>query len=176
MPRALIRLRGIGNLTLVSDPWKDIRRFQQRMANPSGSQLQIIESAVRSGFAENFRTQSSGGNAWAPLAPWTRRERAAQGYGAQGPMLQRGGSYRRSWTNRGGFTRVSGAGNGFILEVGSNEMTGRRSILESGGVNALGKRVPARPVRFLSSPQEQRIGTSIEIVARLVWKGLGVKP
>lgn len=57
-----------------------------------------MEQALVDGIERNFDTESAAGEAWAPLAASTQRDRARKGYGASGPILVRTGGLRADAT------------------------------------------------------------------------------
>lgn len=71
------------------------RNFQQQ-----GAILQGGGFTRPGGAFANLGKATTVGRAWAPLAESTRKQRAAQGYGAARPILQRSGKLRRGFRTK----------------------------------------------------------------------------
>lgn len=99
-----------------------------------GPDLGRVTQPVRDGWALNFaREGTSLDTRWADLADRTMREREFLGFPAAHPILQRTGSYKRSWVNRtdpnyferahrrGSFSggNFTGGGNQVFISLGS---------------------------------------------------------
>jgi phage gpG-like protein len=72
---------------------RKLLRFAERASNMMPA-WDDVEDQLKVAFERNFQAQGPG---WAPLKPSTVRSRIAQGY-APGPILTRGGDYRRAMT------------------------------------------------------------------------------
>lgn len=147
-------------ITLTTDgkAFGDLERLIDKISNPGSGNTRKIADGIRQQFQANFTRQGSGAGRWAPLRPFTIRERAAKGYGA-GPILVRSGRYRASFVQRGGdhYERVQQSGDGTTYEVGSNDSRGPE--LEFGRAN-----MAARPVTILDDGQEAQLTRLVDFV------------
>jgi phage gpG-like protein len=133
-------------------------RLIASIVQPDARLVTTIADAIREGFAESFRSESSAGDPWEPLAAWTIAERIRQGYGGEHPILVRGGDYRRSWVDDGHpdhVSRIELGGNEFSVVEGSSHAYA--ATHEMGGTTDTGHTVPPRPVRLLSEDAEREI-------------------
>jgi len=132
-------------------------------------QQATITGGIRREFQANFTRQGSGAGKWAPLRPYTLRDRAAKGYGA-GPILVRSGRYRASFVQRGAadhYERITQTGIGTMYEVGSDDPRGPE--LELGRAD-----MAARSVTTLDDGQAANLTRLIDFVIeqteRQVWR------
>lgn len=149
----------------------DIDTLINRISNPGSAQKRSIADAVRQRVAENFTRQGSASGAWAPLAPFTVRQRQALGYAGSSPILVRSGRFRDTHINRGNplhYENIQTTGSGFVVETGSNDP--RDDELQRGT-----GRMPARPVNDLDDGQEVRIIDAIDFMVRQVEQNLGIR-
>ena len=141
-----------------SEPFKDLVDLIEAVTHPTLRDVEPVSDAIRTGFVENFSSESSEFGAWRPLAQSTVLERASLGYGGRHPMLFRTGSYYRTFVNQGNPDHVreffSGAA-GWTLSEGSQDY--RADVHEFGTGE-----IPARPVTSLTNPQIDRIGDALE--------------
>ena len=144
-------------INMDSRQFEFVREFLSRLSRPNAADLTRIERSVRVGFMQNFaRQQVGGGNAWAPLAPRTRRERAMQGYGASGPMLRRTNAYAQTWTRVGGWRMLERTATGWVLHVSSDHPWAFTHELGNPGRN-----IPPRAVRYLDNGQQRVIANAV---------------
>ena len=138
--------------------WAAIQRTVDNLLHPTKQQLQPVQEAIRAGFAENFDTESAGGQPWAQLALFTVIERILLGYPGLHPILQRSGSYRSTFVDGGNAEHISDieyqAGVTSVFEGSSNVMV---EWHEDGN-----DKLPARPVLVMSSRAIDGIGDSID--------------
>ena len=138
--------------------WAAIQRTVDNLLRPTKQQLQPVQEAIRAGFAENFDTESAGGQPWAQLALFTVIERILLGYPGLHPILQRSGSYRSTFVDGGNAEHISDieyqAGVTSVFEGSSNVMV---EWHEDGN-----DKLPARPVLVMSSRAIDGIGDSID--------------
>ncbi len=149
----------------------DLDQLINRISNPGNAQKRSIADAVRQRVAENFTRQGSASGAWAPLAPWTVKDRQQKGYAGTRPILVRTGRYRDTHTNRSSpnhYESIQSTGSGFVVETGSNDF--RDTWLQRGTA-----RIPGRPVNDLDDGQEARIADVIELAIRQIEANLGLR-
>lgn len=146
-------------MKIPASGFDDLVTILKRISTPTNQDLDRIERSVRFGFASNFARQAQAdGPPWASLRPRTVRERALQGYGPTGPVLERSGNYRDSWVT----TRVSGArtmsysGTMWTMSVTSSHPN--RDALELG---APSRNLPARPVIYLDTNSINNIAAAV---------------
>ncbi len=129
-----------------------------RLRNLSNADQHNVADEINKGFASNFDNERAGdGGDWNRLRPFTIAERKRKGFGP-GPILDRTGDYRRSFTNRGDSDHVEkfkSTRTGWTLESGSQDE--RVGTLEFGGYTSTGRFVPPRPASFLSDASENRV-------------------
>jgi len=137
--------------------WAAIQRAVDNLLRPTKQQLQPVQEAIRAGFAENFDTESAGGQPWAQLALSTVIERVLLGYPGEHPILQRSGNYRSTFVDGGNAEHISDidyqAGLTSVFEGSANEMVPWH---ENGNA-----KLPARPVLVMSSRAIDGIGDSV---------------
>ena len=143
--------------------WSELDAFVKQIEKPNRQSVKAIADIVRWSFAENFADERAGDEGdWEPLAPRTVAERINQGYSGEHPILKRSGDYKDSFTNPTDAEHVEileYTSSGWDLFVGSQD--DRINLLEVGGWHN-GSYVPARPVLYLGSEQEYRIGTALD--------------
>ena len=137
--------------------WAAIQRTADNLLHPTKQQLQPVQEAIRAGFAENFDTESAGGQPWAQLALPTVIERVLLGYPGEHPILQRSGNYRSTFVDGGNAEHISDidyqAGLTSVFEGSANVMV---EWHEDGN-----DKLPARPVLVMSSRAIDGIGDSV---------------
>ena len=140
---------------------REIAEFLRRaddLAAPNADAIRPIQETIRAAFDLNFQSESAGGDPWAPLAPFTQRERARLGFPPQHPILQRTGDYRRSFTEEDHPAHISEweavAGRWRVAEGSADE---RAQELEEGRAN-----MPARPVTDIGEPGDHLIAVTLE--------------
>ena len=137
--------------------WAAIQRTVDNLLRPTKQQLQPVQEAIRAGFAENFDTESAGGQPWAQLALSTVIERVLLGYPGEHPILQRSGNYRSTFVDGGNAEHISDidyqAGLTSVFEGSANVMV---EWHEDGN-----DKLPARPVLVMSSRAIDGIGDSV---------------
>lgn len=147
-------------ITLRTDSkFDDLERLIDKISRPGSRQQAAITDGIMREFAANFTRQGSGAGQWAPLRPFTVRQRQEHGYGA-GPILVQSGRYRASFVQRGAaghYERVQQTGTGTIYEVGSDDERGLE--LELGRAN-----MAARPVTILGAEQEGNLFRLLDFV------------
>lgn len=141
-----------------NDAFDGVAHLLDRLRNLSNADQANVADAINKGFGANFDAERAGdGGDWNRLRPFTIADRKRKGFGP-GPILNRSGGYRRSFTNRGDSDHVEkfkATRQGWILESGSeNERVG---TLEFGGYTGTGRFVPPRPASFLSDASENRV-------------------
>lgn len=159
-------------MEIPNDMIEGIRELIDRMARPGSQDLMRVEQSVRYGFAGNFARQAAGDSPpWAPLAPRTQRERAAQGYNSTSPILVRSGSYRESWLRLfpNGYRLMTYSADGWLMTVGSGDY---RVEWLSNGVGA--RNLPPRPVHFLDNGQQNNIAAALDEMQQRVITALGL--
>lgn len=150
----------------VSVPRDDWNRIVRRMMRPSTNEQRIIESAIRHQFASNFASESADGQAWAPLAPLTVAQRLAEGFPGSHPILQRTGSFMRSYTSNVSsekYYEFRHTGGGWEMHVGSDDE--RAEELEHGT-----ERIPSRRISLLDGSQEHAVLNAIDQVFAAIVK------
>lgn len=144
-----------------------IERKIKELRAPSRSRFAGVQRAIVAGFAENFDTESAGGIPWQPLAPSTVRQRALYGYGGAHPILERDGTYKRSFTVLGGTDHISifeqSSGKTTVGEGSANPLA---AIHETGG-----SIIPKRQVTRLSSSAKDRTEEELRAVVRGILNG-----
>jgi hypothetical protein len=138
----------------------DLERLIDKIARPGSGQQATITGGIRREFQANFTRQGSGAGKWAPLRPFTIRQRQALGYAGSNPILVRSGRYRASFVQRGAadhYERITQTGLGTMYEVGSDDPRGPE--LELGRAN-----MAARPVTILDDGQEANLTRLIDFV------------
>lgn len=136
----------------------DLTRFVDRLSNPTPQFTAQIEDAVRAGFAQNFATESAGGDPWEQLAFDTMLDRVVKGFPAAHPILVRTGDYRASFTDRqnsNAFMEFTATDDGWTMDIGSSD--GRVEELEGGT-----RIIPARPAAVLSPDAENNVFAVLE--------------
>jgi hypothetical protein len=136
--------------------WAAIQRTVDNLLRPTKQQLQPVQEAIRAGFAENFDTESAGGQPWAQLALSTVIERVLLGYPNEHPILQRSGSYRSSFTDVGGEHVSDIDYQSGVVSLFEGSRDERAAELELG----VGK-MPARPILEMSHHSIDTIGATI---------------
>lgn len=135
-----------------------VAHMLDRLKNLSNADQVNVADAINKGFGANFDAERAGdGGDWNRLRPFTIADRKRKGFGP-GPILNRSGGYRRSFTNRGDsdhVERFKSTRTGWTLESGSEDE--RVGILEYGGYTGTGRFVPPRPASFLSDASENRV-------------------
>ena len=135
-----------------------VAHMLDRLKNLSASDREKVSSAINRGFGANFDAERAGdGGDWNRLRPFTIADRKRKGFGP-GPILNRSGGYRRSFTSRGDADHVEkfrSTRTGWTLESGSEDE--RVGVLEYGGYTGTGRFVPPRPASFLSDASESRV-------------------
>lgn len=151
----MIRLRADDRTT------REIAEFLARadeLSRPGPDAVRPIQQTIRAAFDFNFETESAGGEPWAPLRPFTRRERSRLGYPAEHPILQRTGDYRRSFTEEDHPAHISEweivAGRWQIAEGSADS---RAQELEEGRPDML-----PRPVTVIGERGDDLIATTLE--------------
>jgi hypothetical protein len=146
---------------------RDLAAFFMAISRPGTVMTRAVGDTVRDIFDSHFRTQGYSFIPWGPLRPRTIAERIKQGYGGTGPILQRTGKYRKSFTVRGGdnYERTMITPKGWRMEFGSEDF--RVNVLEAG------RRRPtsmvARPVTLVGPAEKVMIGNAIiRIINRMV--------
>lgn len=139
---------------------REVAEFLRRvdeLGSPSAEAIRPIQETIRAAFDMAFTAEGSAVR-WAPLAPFTQRERRRLGYPPQHPILQRSGDYRRSFTEEGHPAHVSEweapAG---IWQITEGSADDRAEELEEGRWN-----MPARPVTDLGEQGENLIAVTLE--------------
>lgn len=130
------------------------------MVTPGQDAIRPIQETIRAGFAFNFAAERGDDRPWAPLAPFTMRERRRLGFPPDHPILVRRGEYRASFTEEGHPAHVSewsAAGGRWIVEEGSRDE--RADHLEFGTW-----RIPARPVTIIGRSGEDLLLTTLELM------------
>lgn len=132
-------------------------RLADELASPTADAIRPVQETIRAAFDFAFEREGSAA-AWAPLAPFTQRERRRLGYPPQHPILQRSGDYRRSFTEEGHPAHVSewSAAAG-IWQITEGSADDRAQELEQGRWN-----MPARPVTDLGEQGENLIAVTLE--------------
>ena len=136
----------------------DLARFIDRITAPPPSATRVVEDAVRAGFAQNFASESAGGDPWDQLAFFTMLDRVVKGFPAAHPILVRDGDYRASFVDSGNgdaLYEFANTGDGWAMDVGSDD--DRVTDLEGGT-----RRIPARPVTILSDAAENDVAAALE--------------
>ena len=137
--------------------WAAIQRTVDNLLRPTKQQLQPVQGAIRDGFADNFDTESAGGQPWAQLSLSTVKDRTRRGYPGEHPILNRDGDYRSTFTDGGNSDHVS--------EI--DYQVGLTSVSEGSGSNMVAwhelgnDNLPARPVPILSSGATGNVGDAI---------------
>jgi phage gpG-like protein len=148
-----------------ADPFSDVAHLLDKLKNLSNADQANVANAINKGFGANFDAERAGdGGDWNRLRPSTLKDRAKKGFGA-GPILNRTGGYRRSFTNRGDADHVEkfrSTRQGWTLESGSDDE--RVGILEFGGFTGNGRFVPPRPASFLSDNAEANVFDVLEAI------------
>ncbi len=165
----MISLRPSAN----NDAFDGVAHLLDRLRNLSNADQANVAEAINKGFASNFDNERAGdGGDWNRLRPFTIAERKRKGFGP-GPILNRTGDYRRSFTNRGDADHVEkfkSTRQGWTLESGSQDE--RVGTLEFGGYTGSGRFVPPRPASFLSDASEGRVFDVLDsIVDRIMAEG-----
>lgn len=135
----------------------DFLRLADDLAAPPVEAVRPVQETIRAAFDFAFEREG-GAEPWAPLAPYTQRERRRLGYPPQHPILQRTGSYRRSFSEEGDANHISEwevAGGVWRIAEGSADE--RAQELEEGRWN-----MPARPVTDLGEAGENLIAVTLE--------------
>lgn len=145
-----------------------ISRIDELIA-PGQDAIRPIQQTIRAGFAFNFAAERGDDRPWAPLAPYTMRERRSLGFPPDHPILVRTGQYRSSFVDEGHPAHVSewtaGAGRWTIEEGSTDE---RADHLEFGTW-----RIPARPVTLLGRSGEDMLITTLELLFDQWFEGDG---
>lgn len=156
-------------LASIRDRQRRNERVARYLNDPAALSLRVNQALARTTImqdiiAERFATSGrSGGEAWNGLAQSTQLQRASQGYGASGPILERSG------TLKGGATggKVTATANGLTLEfkdaaapryVGKGRATKLRSVGGEAGKRLsdyVGALDEARP--FLHPPTSEEL-------------------
>jgi hypothetical protein len=136
--------------------WSAIQRVVDNLLRPTRQQLQPTQAAIRDGFAENFDSESAGGQPWEQLALSTVIERVLLGFPGTHPILQRTGRYRSSFTSVGGehISDIDYQSGVVSLFEGSRDERVAELELGSG-------KMPARPVLEMSHHSIDAIGSAI---------------
>lgn len=145
----------------------DLLRLVAAISNPPSQTTQQIENAVRSGFADNFASESAGGNPWPELAFTTMLDRVLHGFPAAHPILVRAGEYRASFVDSGNpdaLYEFFPGGDSWAMEVGSSDS--RVEELELGT-----ELIPARPVTVLDTDAENNVIAVIERMLTVLENG-----
>lgn len=152
-----------------------------------GPDLGKITEPARQGFASNFATESGGPflQPWQALAERTRRERQSLGFPPAHPILDRTGSYRRSWTNRTSsnhFEKQSRQRDKVEINLGSVDYRApihelglempthliqrEQMIQRATGMPVMqgSGAIPPRPVRYISDAFADKIGRAIDFL------------
>lgn len=113
---------------------KDMRPAWERVSD-------IIYASLEKNFDAQGRPST-----WIPLSPRTQRERASQGFGASGPILERTGELRRAVSNNSGYLTWLGSPSElkFIPDMSFGKFQHH-----TGYVTSFGATVPARPFLFI---------------------------
>lgn len=142
-----------------------VAHMLDRLRNLSNSDQANVANAINRGFASNFDNERAGdGGDWNRLRPFTIADRKRKGFGP-GPILDRTGQYRRTFTNRGASGHVEkfrATRTGWTLESGSDDE--RAGVLEYGGYTGTGRFVPPRPASFLSDVSENRVFDALDAI------------
>jgi len=148
-----------------NDAFDGVARMLDRLRNLSNADQTNVADAINKGFGANFDAERAGdGGDWNRLRPFTIAERKRKGFGP-GPILNRTGEYRRSFTNRnasGHVEKFKPTRQGWTLESGSDDE--RVGTLEYGGYTGTGRFVPPRPASFLSDASEDRVFAVLDAI------------
>lgn len=138
---------------------EELAAFFEGLKSPTISMRQEVGDVVRSLFGEHFDNEGSrSAFSWEGLKDRTRAERRREGYGAEHPILERSGYYKRSFTTFGApdnFEQLITRDSGWTLELGSSDF--RVTELEGGRSD-----MTARPVTLLDSSEEEDIGDTLD--------------
>ena len=148
-------------LTATPESLQDVNQlaaFFESLNKPTVSMHETMGDIVRLLFEMRFDNEGGPSTPWAGLELWTQHERKWHGFDPFHPILQRTGSYKRSFTTRGAgnIDRLITRPEGWTLEFGSNDF--RVDELE-GGVRA---NLEARPVTLLEDSEESYIGEALD--------------
>ena len=122
-----------------------------------GNETNKIGDAVRQGIADNFTSESAGGQRWVPLAASTVAQRRRLGFAGAHPILQRTRELKASFTSRGHGSHVQTverAGGKTIITIGSSD---ERSPWLQGGTAT----IPPRPIAVLGERQLDRVQETV---------------
>ena len=146
----------------IAESLDDLRRELSKLPPRFGKRL---EPTVRTGFMDNFRAQAAGAAyPWKPLAIATLVRRKQMGFSGR-PILVNTGRYRDSWTRSFHANALfvhKRSGSTIEFEYGSSDS--RVPLLEGGGINTSGHKVPARSVSLMPGAAERRIGDQLDMM------------
>ena len=152
-------------LTATEESRQDVQElaaFFEGLSYPTIEMQQGVGDIVRRMFGEHFDAEGSPASGpWTNLADWTKEEREFLGFSRAHPILQRTGSYRRSFTifpSLDSFQELMTQPSGWTLELGSTDW--RVDELEGGREGPLD--MDPRPVTLMSQGEESRIGDVLD--------------
>ena len=156
--------------------WRDFWHGIADLGELGHRESQIVAGVARQGIAYNFEHEKApNGTPWAPLRPYTVRERRS-GIDARGvpfhtgghhPILQRTGDLKRSFTDPAhprNITRTESKGGVTVIYLSARDdprTPHRISTLNSGGLTMTNALVPARPFVGLGKKAAAQLYTQL---------------
>lgn len=145
-------------LNPTNQPFENLQRFLDRIANPNQIDVKPIVRAIAMGIQQNYINESNGdGQKWAPLQPKTQKIRAYLGYNPRHPILTRTGAGMRSFFGGSDHVeRIETSSSGWRLVVGSVDQETIDNFTGDPKANR-----PPRPMTKLSDKAKSEVSDSI---------------